>query len=174
VTAPAARPRLEVVALPTAHRFAAGDDVVDVLLEAAAGAGVELRAGDVVCVASKVVSKAAGAVVALPAAADVHAARRLLAAREAVRVVAETPWVLVVETRHGFVCANAGIDTSNLDVPAPGDRDVEALLIPAAPSATSVRPSRHGRPNVSVTTTPTSAPVRSVNVRRSASASAWS
>jgi coenzyme F420-0:L-glutamate ligase / coenzyme F420-1:gamma-L-glutamate ligase len=43
--------------------------------------------------------------------------------------------VLVVETRHGFVCANAGIDTSNLDVPAPGDRDVEALLLPEDPDA---------------------------------------
>jgi F420-0:gamma-glutamyl ligase len=47
---------LEVVALPTPHRFAAGDDLAAALLDAADRAGHELRSGDVVCVASKVVS----------------------------------------------------------------------------------------------------------------------
>ncbi|MBW3620792.1 MAG: coenzyme F420-0:L-glutamate ligase [Actinobacteria bacterium] len=121
-------PRLEIVPLPTAGRVAADDDLVALLLEAATAAGERLVDGDVVCVASKVVSKAEGATVALPEATDVHAARRALAGAEAVRVVAETPWVLVVETRHGFVCANAGIDTSNV---AGGD----ALLLPSDPDA---------------------------------------
>lgn len=121
-------PRLEVVPLPTSARVGPGDDLAVLLLEAAAAAGVEFVDGDVVCVASKVVSKAEGATVAMPAAADVHAARRSLAAEQAVRVVAETPWVLVVETRHGFVCANAGIDTSNV---AGG----QGLLLPEDPDA---------------------------------------
>ena len=115
----------EVVALPSSARVSAGDDLAAMLLDAAAEAGVGLRDGDVVCVASKVVSKAEGAVEPLPPAEDVHAARRALAVREAARIVAETPGVLVVETRHGFVCANAGVDTSNV---AGG-----ALLLPADP-----------------------------------------
>ncbi|MBW3658434.1 MAG: coenzyme F420-0:L-glutamate ligase [Actinobacteria bacterium] len=119
-------PRLEIVPLPTPARVAPGDDLTGLLLEAAAAAGVGFVDGDVVCVASKIVSKAEGATAAMPEAADVHAARRTLAAEQAARVVAETPWVLVVETRHGFVCANAGIDTSNV---AGG----EALLLPEDP-----------------------------------------
>ncbi|MFP5310292.1 MAG: coenzyme F420-0:L-glutamate ligase [Actinomycetes bacterium] len=127
--------RLEVVALPTDVRVGPGDDVAALLLDAAAGAGVTLEDGDVLCVASKVLSKAAGATVPLPDAPDVHAARRVLAAREARRVVAETPWVLVVETRHGFVCANAGIDTSNLDAGPEGGASEVALLLPDDPDA---------------------------------------
>jgi coenzyme F420-0:L-glutamate ligase/coenzyme F420-1:gamma-L-glutamate ligase len=121
-------PRIELVPLPTDHRVAVGDDLAPLVLDAAARAGVALADGDVLCVASKVVSKAEGAFADLPPAEDVHAARRQLAAREAVRIVADTPWVLVVETRHGFVCANAGIDTSNVA----GGR---ALLLPDDPDA---------------------------------------
>ena len=122
---------LRVIGLPTPVEVLPGDDVVEVLLDAAAEAGVELRDGDVVCVASKVVAKAEGAFVPLPAGLDPDDARRLLAREQARRVVADTPHVLVVETRHGFVCAMAGIDTSNL----PGD-DV-ALLLPADPDASA-------------------------------------
>jgi coenzyme F420-0:L-glutamate ligase/coenzyme F420-1:gamma-L-glutamate ligase len=120
--------RYEVVGLPTDARVGAGDDVTGLLLDAAAAAGVTLRDGDVVCVASKVVSKAEGATAPLPDADDPQAARRRLALDASVRVVAETPWVLVVETAHGFVCANAGIDTSNV-------ADGAALLLPADPDA---------------------------------------
>ena len=122
---------LRVVPLPTSVEVLPGDDVTTVLLEAIADAGIELVDGDVVCVASKVVAKAEGAFVPLPAGLDPDDARRLLAREQARRVVADTPHVLVVETRHGFVCAMAGIDTSNL----PGD-DV-ALLLPADPDASA-------------------------------------
>ena len=122
---------LRVVPLPTSVEVLPGDDVTTVLLEAIADAGIELVDGDVVCVASKVVAKAEGAFVPLPAGLDPDDARRLLAREQARRAVAGTPHVLVVETRHGFVCAMAGIDTSNL----PGD-DV-ALLLPADPDASA-------------------------------------
>ena len=123
--------RYEVIALPTEVRVGPGDDLAGLLLATAADARVELRDGDVVCVASKVVSKAEGAAAELPAAGDVHAARRILALDEARRVVAETPWVLVVETRHGFVCANAGVDTSNVER--------GALLLPEDPDASAAQ-----------------------------------
>lgn len=122
---------LRVVGLPVAAEVRAGTDLGALLLDAATAAGVTLADGDVVCVASKVVAKAEGASVALPPADDPHAARRLLARQQAVRVVADTPHVLIVETQHGFVCANAGIDTSNV-----ADEGA-ALLLPDDPDASA-------------------------------------
>lgn len=106
--------RLEVFALPCDREVVEGDDLAGLVLEACARAGTSLTDGDVLCVAQKVVSKAEGAVVPAPPGDDVHAVRRQVAAQEAVRVVADSPWVFVVETRHGLVCANAGVDASNL------------------------------------------------------------
>lgn len=120
-----------IVGLPTDVEVTRGADVAEVLLAAASGAGVSLQDGDVVCVASKVVAKAEGALVALPDGLDPDEGRRALARRQARRIVADTPQVLVVETRHGFVCAMAGIDTSNLA------DDGTALLLPADPDASA-------------------------------------
>jgi coenzyme F420-0:L-glutamate ligase / coenzyme F420-1:gamma-L-glutamate ligase len=63
---------------------------------------------------------------------DPQAARRQLAREEAARVVADSPWVLVTETTHGFVCANGGIDASNVE-------DGTALLLPEDPDASATR-----------------------------------
>ncbi len=86
-----------------------GDDLAAMIAAAA-----DLVDGDVVVIAQKVVSKAEGALVALAPGEDVATARRRLAKDEARRVVADAPWALIVETRHGLVCANAGIDASNV------------------------------------------------------------
>jgi coenzyme F420-0:L-glutamate ligase / coenzyme F420-1:gamma-L-glutamate ligase len=123
--------RLEVVPLPTPVRVQAGEDLAALLLAAAADAAVTLQDGDVVCVASKVVARAEGATRPLPGG-DPHTGRRELAREVARRVVADAPAVLVVETRHGFVCANAGIDTSNADAGT-------ALLLPEDPDASARR-----------------------------------
>jgi coenzyme F420-0:L-glutamate ligase / coenzyme F420-1:gamma-L-glutamate ligase len=124
-------PRVEVVALPSARRFRAGDDLVDALLDAAAQADVALRDGDVVCVASKVVSLSEGQTIALPEG-DARAARRQLARDQARRIVADAPWVLVTETPQGFVCANGGVDASNVE-------DGTALLLPQDADASARR-----------------------------------
>jgi coenzyme F420-0:L-glutamate ligase / coenzyme F420-1:gamma-L-glutamate ligase len=124
-------PRVEVVALPSARRFRAGDDLVDALLDAAAQAHVVLRDGDVVCVASKVVSLSEGQTVALPEG-DARTARRQLALDQASRIVADAPWVLVTETPQGFVCANGGVDASNVE-------DGTALLLPQDADASARR-----------------------------------
>lgn len=106
--------RVELVALPGVPEVTPGADLAAFVVDGCVRAGLALRDGDVICVAQKAVSKAEGMLVELPAVVDVAAARRELARREALRIVAETPDVLVVETRHGFVCANAGVDASNL------------------------------------------------------------
>ena len=103
----------------------------DVLAASIAGASRPgLRHGDVVVVTQKVVSKAEGRVVALdPGAA---AARRRLVEQEAVRVLRRRDDLLITETVHGFVCANAGIDLSNV---APG----HAALLPIDPDRSARR-----------------------------------
>jgi coenzyme F420-0:L-glutamate ligase/coenzyme F420-1:gamma-L-glutamate ligase len=74
---------------------------------------VELEAGDVVVVTQKVVSKAEGRVVAVdPSDAE---AKRFLAESEAVRVLRRRGDLVVTETRHGYVCANSGVDLSNME-----------------------------------------------------------
>ncbi len=120
----------------------AGDDLARLLAEAATSSGIDLRDG-VLVVAQKVVSKAEGRVVALRDVEPGPEARRIaaedgkdprqveLVLRETVRVVRRGHGVLICETRHGFVCANAGVDLSN----APGE-DV-AVLLPEDPDASA-------------------------------------
>lgn len=102
-----------------------GDDLPALIADAAS-----LEPGDVVVVSQKVVSKAEGALVAVPPNEDREAARRRLTAEQAVRVVVEAPWALVVETHHGLVCANAGIDASNVE-------DGWLALLPVDPDASA-------------------------------------
>jgi coenzyme F420-0:L-glutamate ligase/coenzyme F420-1:gamma-L-glutamate ligase len=105
----------------------------------------ELRDGDVVVIAQKVVSKAEGRVIPLSSTTPRAEAGRLAAAldkepalielilAESAAVLRAERGVLITETRHGFVCANAGIDTSNL--PEPGT----ACLLPKDPDASARR-----------------------------------
>ncbi|MPZ86958.1 MAG: coenzyme F420-0:L-glutamate ligase [Nitriliruptorales bacterium] len=96
----------------------------------------DLRDGDIVVVAQKVVSKAEGAIVRLDPGEDRAAARRRLVREQAARIVADAPWALIVETRQGLVCANAGIDASNVEPGAlsllPEDPDASASRLRAA------------------------------------------
>jgi coenzyme F420-0:L-glutamate ligase / coenzyme F420-1:gamma-L-glutamate ligase len=108
-------------------------------------ARAELREGDVVVVSQKVVSKAEGRVRHLSSAIPGGEARRLAAAlgkepalvelilEESREVLRAERGVLIVETRHGFVCANAGIDSSNL----PDEGAV--CLLPEDPDASARR-----------------------------------
>lgn len=122
---------LTVTAVRTDHRFRPGDEVATVLLAALHDDGSTLRDGDVVCVASKVISLAEGRTVPL-SAGDARLARQQLARSEAAEVVADAPWVVITRTPHGFVAANGGIDTSNV---APGS----ALLLPEDPDASAAQ-----------------------------------
>lgn len=120
---------LTAIPLPVDEDVAAGTDLVALLQAALDRAAMTLQDGDVVCVASKVVAKAEGQTVPLPPGDPVEG-RRALAREVCLRVVADSPWALIVETHHGFVCANAGIDASNVGT---GD----ALLLPTDPDASA-------------------------------------
>ncbi len=75
-------------------------------------AGPELRSGDVVVVTQKIVSKAEGRLVELDHADP--AAKVALVRRESVRVLRQRGDLVISETTHGFICANAGVDLSNV------------------------------------------------------------
>ena len=141
--------RLEVVALDGIPEVVPGDDLVALLgdaIERSAGA-LPLRDDDVLVVTQKVVSKAEGAVVDLttvtPRREAIKFAERFdrdprqieVVLREAVRVVRMANGVLITETHHGFVCANGGIDASNVG-PASGQ---VVTLLPRDPDASATR-----------------------------------
>jgi coenzyme F420-0:L-glutamate ligase / coenzyme F420-1:gamma-L-glutamate ligase len=143
--------RVEVFALDGIPEVASGDDLAAMLGDALERDGglLPLRADDVLVVTQKIVSKAEGAVVDLttveprPEAVEFAAnwdrdPRQVeVVLREARRVVRMTNGVLITETPHGFVCANGGVDASNV---GPGSGQIVTLL-PRDPdaSATGIR-----------------------------------
>jgi coenzyme F420-0:L-glutamate ligase / coenzyme F420-1:gamma-L-glutamate ligase len=99
---------IEILPVEGVKEVRPGDDLGEVLSAALGPVGV--RDGDVVAVTQKVVSKAEGRVVA-----EGDGGREGWVDREARRVVARRGDLVVAETRHGFVCANAGVDASNVE-----------------------------------------------------------
>jgi coenzyme F420-0:L-glutamate ligase/coenzyme F420-1:gamma-L-glutamate ligase len=98
-------PELRVIGVRGLPEVGAGADIGALIADA-----VTVEPTDVVVVAQKIVSKAEGRIVP----ADTREDARAIAKREAKRIVRETPDHLIVETHHGFVCANAGVDMSNV------------------------------------------------------------
>ncbi len=104
---------IELVPLPGLPEIRPGVLLAPLLVEAAAAAGRPLTTGDCLVVTQKVVSKAEGRLVPLDPA-DLDARRRLVEA-ESVRILRRRGDLIISETPHGFVCANAGVDLSNVD-----------------------------------------------------------
>jgi coenzyme F420-0:L-glutamate ligase/coenzyme F420-1:gamma-L-glutamate ligase len=126
-----AAPGIAVLPVAGLPEFAPGDD----LAGAVAGAAPWLADGDVVVVTSKVVSKVEGALVRVAPGEDREAVRQRAIDAEAVRVVARRGPLKIVETRHGWVVAAAGIDASNVAADAlvllPEDADASARRLRA-------------------------------------------
>ena len=120
-----------------------GDDVAALIADAAGAGG--LASGDIVVVTQKIVSKAEGRLVDLATVEPSAFARQVAAAhgkdprhvevvlRESRRIVKMDRGVLISETHHGFVCANAGVDASNV----PGEHTL--ALLPVDPDASAER-----------------------------------
>jgi coenzyme F420-0:L-glutamate ligase/coenzyme F420-1:gamma-L-glutamate ligase len=101
--------RLEVLPIEGIPEVRRGDDLAGMI----ATAEPDLRDGDVVVVTQKVVSKAEGAMVRIDP--DDPRGHKAIVEDESVRIVRRRGELLISETRHGFVCANAGVDLSNVD-----------------------------------------------------------
>lgn len=133
---------VRVVPLGGIPELEEGDDLAALLLESADRAG-GLEPGDVVVVAQKAVSKVEGRVVDLAEIEPSDLARELAGEEDARRVevilresreiVRARPPLLIVETKHGFVCASAGVDSSN----ARGAGTV--VLLPLDPDRSAAR-----------------------------------
>ena len=133
---------IEVIALQGLPSISAGDDLVELVASAFERNGVTPRAGDVLVVAQKIVSKAEGRVVdlatiepsaqAVALATDVDKDPRLVEVilSESVRVVRARRGVLIAEHKLGFIMANAGVDQSNV---RPPDGSTHVLLLPDNP-----------------------------------------
>jgi coenzyme F420-0:L-glutamate ligase/coenzyme F420-1:gamma-L-glutamate ligase len=137
-------PALVADALPGLPEIRPGDDLGGLLADAAGRlAGGGLRAGDVLVVAHKAVAKAEGRVVRLADVVPGAGARALgaehgkdprlveLILRESAELIRADAGRLIARTRHGFVCANAGVDLSN----AGGEE--QAVLLPVDPDGSA-------------------------------------
>lgn len=135
---------LRLVALPGIPEVRPGDDLSDLILLALAGAREALRAGDVLVIAQKIVSKAEGRYVDLaevtPTTAAIDVARAAEKDPRLVQLILDNsrailrvrPGLIIAEHRLGMVMANAGIDFSNLEA----NGQERALLLPQDPDAT--------------------------------------
>jgi coenzyme F420-0:L-glutamate ligase/coenzyme F420-1:gamma-L-glutamate ligase len=118
--------RIEIIGLRTLPEIRQGNDLARLVIAASEREGAGLQRGDVIVLAQKIVSKAEGRLIKLrdvePSALARQWARELRAdsrfmevvLRESRRVVRMSERVLLAETHHGFVCANAGVDHSNI------------------------------------------------------------
>jgi coenzyme F420-0:L-glutamate ligase / coenzyme F420-1:gamma-L-glutamate ligase len=137
--------KISVIPVPLAAEILPGDNLAEKLATAIRHHKLKLEAGDILVVKHKIVSKAEGQIVPLDrvkVSANARAWARLsgsdarvvqLALRESTRTVRKSKGVLITETRHGFVCANSGVDLSNVD----GGRS--AVLLPTDPDASAAR-----------------------------------
>jgi coenzyme F420-0:L-glutamate ligase/coenzyme F420-1:gamma-L-glutamate ligase len=103
---------LSVIAIEGIGEVSEGDELAELFADAATAQGTPIEAGDCLVVTQKVVSKVEGRIVALDG--DDLDARRALVESESVRIVRRRGDLIISETRHGFVCANAGVDLSNV------------------------------------------------------------
>lgn len=90
-----------------------GNDLGRTIAEAAKATDVGLESGDVLVVTQKIVSKAEGAMVEIDPSNPLS--HKPIVERESVRILRRRGELIISETKHGFVCANAGIDLSNVD-----------------------------------------------------------
>ena len=140
-------PEVRVIGVQGMPEVQPGNNLAGLIIDAAAGHGTPLEAGDVLVVTQKVVSKAEGRVVSLEGIEPSSLALTIteghrrdprhteLILRESRRIVRMDRGVIISETLHGFICANAGIDASNI----PGTNTVALLPVDPDASARGVR-----------------------------------
>jgi coenzyme F420-0:L-glutamate ligase/coenzyme F420-1:gamma-L-glutamate ligase len=136
---------VQIFCVPGLPEIRANDNLSRLIVDAARVARINFESGDILVIAQKIVSKAEGRTVALSTVTPSQEALSLSATvqndsrmievilRESRRIVRKGPRALIVETHHGFVCANAGVDRSNV----PGEETV--TLLPKDPDGSARR-----------------------------------
>ncbi|MEA2000989.1 MAG: coenzyme F420-0:L-glutamate ligase [Actinomycetota bacterium] len=153
---------IQIHPLPGIPEIEPGDDVAAAILEAAATAPTGFHQGDVLVVTHKIVSKAEGRII--DAGDDV--AYRAAVEDEARSVVRRRGDLVITQTRHGFICANAGVDRSNVTggravlLPVDPDRSAHGIRmrilqatdidVPVIISDTFGRPWRRGQTDIAI------------------------
>ena len=134
--------RIELIGLEGIGEARRGDSIGALIVEACAHQSIALTSADILVVAHKIVSKAEGRIVRLhdvkPSARALEIARELnkdarqveVILRESRRVIRKGGTALIVETHHGFICANAGVDASNVGLG-------QVALLPRDPDASA-------------------------------------
>ncbi len=124
--------RLEIFGLDGIGEIGVGDDLAGIIADAAAaGTDTALADGDVLVVTQKIVSKAEDRLV--PVDPDDPLSHKPLVEQESVRILRRRGDLIISETSHGFVCANAGIDLSNVErgyaalLPVDSDRSARRI-----------------------------------------------
>jgi coenzyme F420-0:L-glutamate ligase/coenzyme F420-1:gamma-L-glutamate ligase len=151
-------PELRVIGLPGIPIVTPGADLIALIHQATVAAPLPLQAGDILVVTQKIVSKAEGCLVALkditPSHWAEHYARQWgkdprhveVVLHQSRRIVRMDRGVLIAETHHGFICANAGVDQSNIE----GEEVVAVLPIDPDASARAIRQGLHERLGIEV------------------------
>ena len=133
---------VEIHPLPGLPEIRPGDDIAAAIVHAARASDIRIAENDVFVVAQKIVSKSEGRIVLLDRVVPSERARLWaekwnkdarvveLVLRESKRIVRMERGVVIAETPHGFVCANAGVDVSNAD-------EGTAILLPENPDASA-------------------------------------
>jgi coenzyme F420-0:L-glutamate ligase / coenzyme F420-1:gamma-L-glutamate ligase len=156
-TKPASR-EVRLIPIAVAADVGPGDSISDLLLDSLHRQQVRLHSGDILVVKHKIISKSEGQIVELgtiePSAESIAWAKQYdldarlteLVVRESRAVIRRKNGVLISETRHGFVCANSGIDVSNV---SGGNH---ALLLPEDPdrSAANLRRALKKKTGISI------------------------
>ena len=104
---------LQIIPVRGSPEIRRGDDVATAIVEAAAQSEHGLLDGDVLVVTQKIVSKAEGAMVEVDPSNPLS--HKPIVERESVRILRRRGELIISQTKHGFVCANAGIDLSNVE-----------------------------------------------------------
>ena len=142
---PSSPPRYEVIGIAGIAEVRPADDVARLIVDAAAAQATPLLTHDVLVIGQKIISKAENRILRLSDVEPAPATRRMaenlgrdprlleVILRESRRVVRMDKGVVITETHHGWICANAGVDQSNVDIdtvvllPEDSDRSARAV-----------------------------------------------
>ena len=137
--------RLTITPINGLPEIRPGDDLASLIRDAARTQGEKIQDGDIVVIAQKIVSKSEGRIVRLADVVPGERAREMaeesgkdarqieVVLSECAKIVRWERGILICETRHGFICANAGVDRSNAGAPD------TVVLLPVDPDASAAR-----------------------------------